>query len=104
MLGVFTALLVGSIAAQSQPSSQSYRTAYEFAHRCFVATSSYHDEAGARRAYDAVMRLGQLQNLSNRQLNADFDHYTAYEGVRLARDQRYKNQLLVECRTLGLAS
>lgn len=104
MLGVFTALLAGSVAAQGQPASQNYRTAYEFAHRCFVVTSSYRDDAGARRAYDAVTRLGQLQNLSNRQLNADFNHYTAYESVRLARDQRYKDQLLGECRAIGLAS
>lgn len=104
MLVFSTALLAASIAAQNQPASQNYRVAYEFAHRCFVVTSSYHDDPGARRAYDAVMRLGQLQNLSNRQLNADFNHFTAYESVRLARDRRYKDQLVVECRALGLAS
>jgi hypothetical protein len=97
--------LVASAAAQGQAApSQNYRTAYEFAHRCFVATSSYGDEPGARRAFDAAMRLGQLQNLSNRQLNADFDRFTAYESVRLVRDPRYKQQLLTECRTIGLAS
>jgi hypothetical protein len=104
MLGVFTALLAGSVAAQGQPTSQNYRTAYEFAHRCFVVTSSYGDDAGARRAFDAAMRLGQLQNLSNRQLNADFDRFTAYESVRLVRDPRYKEQLRTECRAIGLAS
>ncbi len=104
MQGVLTALLAGSMAVQSPPSPQNYRTAYEFAHRCFVVASSYHDDGAARRAYDAVMRLGQLQNLTNRQLNADFNHYTAYEGVRLARDQRYRNQLQSECRAIGLAS
>jgi len=96
--------LAASLAVQSQPSSQEYRAAYEFAHRCFVAASSYHDEPGARRAYDAVMRLGQLQSLSNRQLNADFNHFTAHESVRLVRDPRYKQQLVTECRTIGLAS
>lgn len=104
MQGVLTALLAGSMAVQGQPSAQNYRTAYEFAHRCFVVTSSYADDASARRSFDAVMRLGQLQNLSNRQLNADFNHYTAYEGVRLVRDRRYRDQLLADCRRLGLAS
>jgi len=104
MLGALTALMAGSMAAQGQPTAQNYRTAYEFAHRCFVVTSSYRDDAGARRAFDAVMRLGGLLNLSNRQLNADFNHYTAYESVRLVRDQRYKGQLQTECRTIGLAS
>lgn len=98
-------VLGGAILASSQAApTPDYRTAYEFAHRCFVVTSSYGDEAGARRAFDAVMRLGRLQNFSNRQLNADFDHFTAYESVRLARDPRYKAQLQGECRSIGLAS
>ena len=101
----FSVVLAGAVLASSQATpTPDYRTAYEFAHRCFVVTSSYGDEAGARRAYDAVMRLGQLQHLSNQQLHADFDHFTAYESVRLAREAHYKEQLQTECRTIGLAS
>jgi hypothetical protein len=102
---IFSTLVAALAAVHSAPpSSQDYRTAYELAHRCFVVASSYHDEAGARRAYDAVMRLGELQRLSNRQLNADFNRFTAYESVRLARDADYRQQLTSECRTIGLAS
>jgi hypothetical protein len=97
-------LASAAMASGQAPTTPDYRTAYEFAHRCFVVTSGYGDEAGARRAYDAAMRLGHLQNLSNQQLNADFNHFTAYESVRIARDARYKEQLRSECRTIGLAS
>lgn len=103
MLALSLALVAGA-TAQGQASSPDYRTAYEFAHRCFVATSGFHDESGARRSYDAVMRLGRLQNFSNRQLNADFDRFTAAETGRLARDRAYRDRVLSECRTIGLAS
>jgi hypothetical protein len=101
----FSTMLAALAAVQSTPpSSPDFRAAYELAHRCFVVTSGFRDEAGARRAYDAVMRLGHLRNLTNRQLNADFDRYTASEGRRLARDRGYRDQLTAECRTIGLAS
>ena len=93
-----------SVTVGEPTSPQNYRAAYEHALRCFVVTSSYSDETSARRSFDAAMRLGQLQNLSNRQLNADLNRSTAYEGVRLVRDRRYRDQLLAECRRLGLAS
>lgn len=104
MLALSLALAAGVTAPGQAASAPDYRTAYEFAHRCFVLTSGFHDEAGARRAYDAAMQLGHLQNLSNRQLNADFDRFTASETVRLARDPGYRNQLTSECRAIGLAS
>lgn len=100
------ALIACSVAAGAQSGSQANgnRAAYEYALRCFVVTSNYADDASARRSFDAATRLGQLQNLSNRQLNADFDRAIAYEGVRLVRDRSYRDQLLAECRQLGLAS
>jgi hypothetical protein len=102
MLGIWTALLAAAGAAQSP--APDYRAGYEFAHRCFVATSGYRDESGARRAYDAVMRLGRLQSLTNRQLNADFERFSAYETVKLASDHQYRDALLAQCRQIGLAS
>ncbi len=98
-------LLVTALAATAQASPPpDYRAAYEHALKCFVVTSAYSNEASARRSWDAAMRLGQLQNLSNRQLNADLNRASAYEGVRLARSSEYRAQLLSECRRLGLAT
>lgn len=92
-----------ALAAQASPSPD-YRAAYDQALKCFVATSAYSDQASARRSWDAAMRLGQLQNLSNQQLNADLNRTSAYEGVRLARSAEYRTQLLTQCRRLGLAT
>jgi hypothetical protein len=91
------------VADQPAP-AQNYRPAYEYALRCFVVNSAEGDEANARRAFDAATRLGQLQNLSNRQVNADLDRWTGTEMVRIARDRRYRDQLLGECRRLGMAA
>lgn len=104
MLARALVLLAMPAAAMGQPTPQANRVAYEFAHRCFVVTSGYRDESGARRSFDAAMRLGRLQNLTNRQLNADFDRFSASELVRLARDPRYRDQLIAQCRQIGLAS
>jgi hypothetical protein len=50
------------------------------------------------------MRLGELQNLTNRQVNVDLDSWTATEMVRIARDRSYRAQLLGECRRIGMAA
>jgi hypothetical protein len=104
MLGFSTGLVaVLMVAANQQAPAQNYQAAYEYALRCFVVNSAEGDQANARRAFDAATRLGQLQNFSNRQVNADLDRWTGTEMVRIARDLRYRQQLLSECRRLGMA-
>lgn len=98
---VLSAAALGCANAAATPD---YRPAYVYAQRCFAVTSAYGDNDGARRAFDAAMKLGRLLNLSNRQLNADFDQWSSTEMVKAARDPQYKEQLLGECRKLGMAS
>jgi hypothetical protein len=105
MQGFSTGLVAVSMVTATQAApAQDYRTAYEYALRCFVVNSAYGNDASARRAFDAALRLGQLQSLSNRQVNDDLNRWTATEMVRTARDQRYREHLLGECRRLGLAA
>ena len=101
---LMTLFLAGGVATAQASSPPDYRAAYEHALKCFVVTSGYSDGTSSRRSWDAAMRMGQLQRLSNRQLNADLNRVSAQEGVRLARSPDYRAQLLSECRRLGLAS
>jgi len=82
----------------------SQREAYQYALRCYVATRAAGDEISSRRSFDAAMKLGRQQGLSNRQLNADLDAWTATELVKITRDPRYKQRLLGVCRSLGLTA
>ena len=84
--------LVGTILlAASLPSAhaQDYRQAYIYALRCTVVANSAKDEGGARRAFDTAMKLGHIQKLSNRQLNADLAEWGATELVKITRDPTY---------------
>lgn len=91
-------------AAGQAAGAPDYRPAYIYAQRCFAVASVVNDEAGGHRAFDAAMKLGRLLNLSDRQLNDDFATWSAAELVKATRDPRYRDQLLSECRRLGLAS
>lgn len=97
-------VLWGASAPTMAAPPPDYRAAYTYALRCFVVANSVDDKSGARRAFDAAMRLGHLQNLSNRQLNADLDHWGATELVKVVRDPAYKAQMMTACRKMGLAS
>ena len=90
--------------AQRVPQSERQHTAYVYALRCFVIDGSFGDEPGSHLAFDAAMKLGRLQNFTNRQLNADLDHWTAVEQIKALRDPNYKQQMLDTCRKLGFAS
>lgn len=102
-LSAVFAFVMPSVALATAPPPD-YRQAYIYALRCFVVDGSYGDKPGAQRAFDAAMKLGHLQNLSNRQLNADLDEWTATEQVKTLRDPQYRMRLIGECRKLGLAS
>jgi hypothetical protein len=96
--------LAFSAPSAAQDASAGDRKAYEYALRCFVVDGTYGDQAGARTAFDAAMTLGRKQNLTNRQLNADLDHWTATEQVMTIQHPDYKSQIIATCRKLGLAS
>jgi hypothetical protein len=105
---VIAALSFGALAFAAPSSAQDAgagdRKAYEYALRCFVVDTKNNDEAGARIAFDAAMNLGHRQNLTNRQLNADLDHWTATELVLTVQHPGYKAGLVATCKKLGLAS
>lgn len=100
----FALAIVAALMVSGPAQAQDYRGAYTYSLRCFVVTTAVKDQAGAKRAFDAALKLGRLQNLTNRQINADLDRSTATELVRITRDGRYKAKLLSECRQLGFAS
>jgi len=101
-LGV-ASIILSSTLAHAQ-SADPRRDAYEYAQRCFAVATVVKDDASARIAFDAAMKLGHLLNLSNRQLNDDFATWSSSEIVKTARNPAYKEQLLGECRKLGMAS
>lgn len=95
-----------ALVATPATAQTDYGPAYRLALRCFVAASGEHDRVWGRRAFDAAMRLGQLQGFDNPRLNADFDAALADETPRVARslgsDHRYYDQLKADCRAVGL--
>lgn len=96
-------LLAFTGTAQAQSSGDGSAAAYRYALRCFVATGRQ-DEAGARVSYNAALRLGRAQGFTNARINADFADTMSTENLRIARSEAYRQQLLSECRRLGMAS
>ena len=80
-----------------------YAKAHGMAARCMIYSSIYRDEPRARSAFDAWKRLGELQGLSNRELNGELDVLTKWETQRLRDDPVYRSQTQVDCRALGWA-
>lgn len=101
------ALVTGAAAkpAAKPLAKPDYTKAYSYALRCFALSST--DERGgdaaSKPAFDAAMKLGQSQGFDNRHINADFTRTSAQEIVKLARSDSYRQQLLADCRKLGLA-
>jgi hypothetical protein len=98
------ALAAAAICLTGATTTPDYHQAYVYALKCTVVANSAKDEDGAHRAFDAAMRLGHLQNLSNRQLNEDLDQWGASELVQMRVNPDYKAQMLAVCRKLGFAS
>ena len=92
-----------AVPSQAAQSTKGTQTAYRYALRCFVLAGTA-DPRGAKAAYDAAIRLGGVQGLSNRQMNRDFADAIATENIRFLRDQPYRQRVQAECRQLGMAS
>ena len=90
-----------SFAQAAQPD---YGKAYHYALRCFVVTSVRTDPTSAKTAYDAAIKQAHLQDLSNEQVQDDFDHAIAVEAININRSPQYKQQLVEECKKIGLAN
>lgn len=88
-----------SFAQAAQPD---YGKAYHYALRCFVVTNLPNDPRSGRAAYDAAIKLAHLQDLSDEQIQRDFNHAIAVEAININRSSQYKQQLIEECKKLGM--
>ncbi len=96
--------MVAASSSAAQAAQPDFGKAYHYALRCFVVTSIPDDANSGKSAYDAVIKLAQLQSLSNEQIQADFHHAMAEEAINITRSPQYKQQLIGECQKLGLAN
>jgi hypothetical protein len=100
---VALAAMPASVASQSSPAPD-YASAYNYALRCYVVILSNGDRAKARPAFDAALRLGQLQGFTNARINVDLDWAISREAQNMRSDSAYKARTLATCRQLGWAS
>lgn len=90
-----------TVQAESRP-APSYAKAYSYALKCFVVSGADDPQARSRVAYDAAMRLGRLLNFDDARIIDDFHTAIAQESVNILRQPGYKDQMLADCRRLGL--
>ena len=99
---ILAALALVMVAAKPAPAQKpDYAKAHAMAARCMIFSSQYGNETHARAAFDAWKRLGELQGLTNRQLNGELDVLTKWETRRLHDDAVYRAQTRADCRALG---
>lgn len=99
-----TAMLLCAPVAASAQSAPDYATAYNHAVRCFAVSSINRDRAGARPAFDAAVRLGQLQGMTSAEVKVALDYGISREAENIRRDASYKGRTLAQCRKLGWAT
>lgn len=103
---VAAAVAAMPVATSAAPAKAApdYAAAYDHAVRCFVVSGINKDRVGSRAAFDAALRLGQLQGLSNAEINVGLDWAIPRETENIRRDPTYKERILARCRQLGFAS
>ena len=107
MLVIVSMVMASGVTAKptiNQPARPDYAKAYNYALRCFALTSAdaQASDATSKPAFDAATKLGTLQGFDNRRINADFSRTSAQEIIKLANSDSYRQQLLADCRRLGL--
>lgn len=116
-LGAVAALAVAASSAGAQTaSSDKVLSAYELAHRCFVADgfaqmnrekandqqrAQYYKQK-AKQSFDASVRLSKLLGYSTERYQIDFQAISNRELARLMQDDGYFNQVAAECKAYGL--
>lgn len=111
------AITVGAPPTTAQtPSADANRRAYEVTIRCFVGNvvgaglrRERGDQLGAARyesagqtAFNASLRMGQVLNRTQQQVQDDIDAATRREMQRMLDDPAYLGAVVGECRSLGL--
>lgn len=96
-------ILLNVAIAHAQAAKPDYAGAYAYALKCFVASRDNGDaDAATRTAYDAVLKLGHAQGLTDSRINADFTRAIASEMIKFRRDESYRQSTLQTCQRLGL--
>lgn len=91
------------VSVSAEPAKPDYAKAYALAMRCFVASGGKQDQAHARPAFDAAVKLGQAMGFENARINVDFDWAISRESAKLAKDSTYREATLATCRKFGWA-
>lgn len=98
------AALMPTSSGVAAPAKPDYAKAYDLAVRCFVVSGWDDAHQHSRAAYDAAIKFGRAQGLTDRGVNDDFERAIATEGVKMTQHAEYRDQMLAACGKLGWAS